>query len=60
VGFLTAVVERFVEALELLARDALARAVLFARVAPLAAVERRGLALLAGVDWAVAIGEGFS
>jgi hypothetical protein len=54
------VVERLLEALEVVARGALARTVLFARVALFGVVERRGLALLAGVDLAVAIWEAFS
>jgi hypothetical protein len=56
---LTAVVERLLEALEVLARDVLARAAVFA-LALLGAAARRGLALLAGVDWAIAIWETFS
>jgi hypothetical protein len=59
VGFLTAVVERLLEALEVLARDVVARAVVFA-LALLGAAARRGLALLADVDWAVAMWERFS
>lgn len=59
--FLTAGAERLVEALDLLALDraAVVRAVLFARVALLAAAGRV-LALFADVDWAVAIWEGIS
>jgi hypothetical protein len=59
VGFLTAVVERLLDALEVLAREVVARAVVFA-LALLGAAARRGLGLLADVDWAVAIWERFS